>query len=293
MTLSPWDGYDIAALLAVEPIGSSRWRTKYGDANVNGRCYGGQLLGQALSAALMDVPPGREATAMQFLFLQGALPEEAIDLQVTTLQEGKRFSSRHVRGSQANGRIVLDAHATCAQTQDAPSHTSKSVAPADEHPERLPRFDEVDSSLVSGLMPLGGYPDNCEASIDFRVPDPSRQLSASTMDGAFRFWMRTSRGLPDNPRVHAAAFAFLSDWWLNFSSLGLHLRNLGDRRLYVASLNHTLWLHRPFRADQWLHVLSSSQSGANGRALSIGLVHDLDGRHVATITQECLLGYGD
>lgn len=71
-------------------------------------------LGQAMAAALQDVPVGREATMMQFLFLQGAMPNEAIEFQVTSLQEGKRFSSNHVRALQGNGRTVLDAHVTCA-----------------------------------------------------------------------------------------------------------------------------------------------------------------------------------
>ena len=132
---------------------------------------------------------------------------------------------------------------------------------------------------------------NLVSNSEFRIPDPDRQLGPSTMNGRFRFWIRATQALPDDPRVHAAAFAYLSDWWLNFSSLGLHLRGLGERRLYIASLNHAIWLHRPVRADQWLHVDSTSPASAAGRGLSIGAVHDQQGRSLATITQDCLMAY--
>lgn len=293
MTHTPWNELNIEQLLALDAAGPGRWRTRHGDANLNARSYGGQLLGQAMWAALMDVPAGREATMMQFLFLQGAIPQEALELQVTALQDGKRFSARHVRASQGNGRTVLDAQVTCAVALDAPSHSAPTTAPAGESPEDLPGFDEVDPALVHGLKRLGGYSESRKPSVEFRIPDPGRQLSPGNMNGRFRFWMRATQALPDDSRVHAAAFAYLSDWWLNFSALGLHLRDLGERKLYIASLNHAIWLHRPVRADQWLHVESMSPSSASGRGLSIGSVHDQQGRSVASLTQECLMGYAD
>lgn len=286
-----WNDLDIEALLTLDGLGEGRWRSRHGDPNLNGRSYGGQLLGQAMMAALMDVPADREATLIQFLFLQGAMPEEAVDFDVTVLQEGKRFSSRNVRAAQGNGRTVLDAQVTCAVPLDAPTHASPTTAPPGERPEDLARFDEVDRTTIGDITRLGGYSQDRKPGIEFRIPDPSRQLAETHMNGRFRFWMRTSKALPDDTRLHAAAFAYLSDWWLNFSSLGLHLRDLGGRRLYISSLNHALWLHRPVRADQWLHVDCTSPCAQAGRGLSIGAVHDQQGRMLATMTQECLMAY--
>lgn len=291
MPQATWNDLDIEALLTLDPLGQGRWRSRQGDANLNGRSYGGQLLGQALMAALMEVPADREATMMQFLFLQGAMPDEPLDFGVSVLQEGKRFSSRHVRGVQGNGRTVLDAQVTCALPLDAPTHTSPSSAPPGERPEDLARLNEVDPVLIADLTRLGGYSQNRKPSIDFRIPDPTRQLSQSLMDGRFRFWMRAIKPLPDDARLQAAAFAYLSDWWLNFASLGLHLRDLNGRPLYISSLNHALWLHRPVRADQWLHVACTSPCARAGRGLSIGSVHDQQGQLLATMTQECLMAY--
>lgn len=293
MTHTPWNQLHIDHLMTLDAVSPNVWRTRSGDANLNDRSYGGQLLGQAMMAGLLDVPEGRDATMMQFLFLQGAMPQEPVELQVTSLQEGKRFSSRHVRGRQGNGRLVLDAQVTCAVPMEAPAHGTPSKAPPGERPEDLATLADVDPALMQGIKRLGGYSEDRKPSIEFRIPEPDRQLAAATMDGRFRFWMRATQPLPEDARIHAAAFAYLSDWWLNFSSLGLHLNELGDRRLYIASLNHAIWLHRPVRADQWLHVDSVSPVGALGRGLSIGSVHDAQGRPLATLTQDCLMAYAD
>jgi acyl-CoA thioesterase-2 len=294
MPLATWDEQDVQALLTLE-AGSApgRWRSRWGDANLNGRSYGGQLLGQAMSAALMDVPDGRLPTMMQFLFMQGALPQEAIDFTVSPLQDGKRFSSRHVRGAQGSGRTVFDAQVTCALPLDAPEHAHPTGAPAGEHPDDLPAFDDVDEVLRSDIMRLGGYSGDHKPSIEFRIPDARRQLAAATATERFRFWMRLRNKLPGDARLHAAAFAYMSDWWLNFSSLAMHLRDIGERSLYISSLNHALWLHVPHRADEWVHVEAMSPRAGAGRGLSIGRYHDLQGRLVASATQECLMAYAD
>jgi acyl-CoA thioesterase-2 len=291
MPQARWNEQHLEELLTLDVQGGGRWRSRHGDANRNGRSYGGQLLGQAMMAALMDVPAGREATMMQFLFLQGAMPDEAVDFEVTPLQEGKRFSSRHVRATQGNGRTVLDAQVTCALPLDAPTHATASTAPAGERPEDLSALDEVDAALMQNITLLGGYSQDRKPSIEFRIPEPSRQLSSRHMNGRFRFWMRAAQPLPDDARMHSAAFAYLSDWWLNFAALGLHLRDLEGRALYISSLNHALWLHRPIHADQWMHVDCTSPCAQAGRGLSIGAVHDLQGRQLASMTQECLMAY--
>jgi acyl-CoA thioesterase II len=293
MLHTPWNELDIGQLLSLDPIAPCQWRTRHGDANRNARSYGGQLLGQAMMAGLMDMPADRAPTMMQFLFLQGALPQEPVLLQVTQLQDGKRFSSNNVRGRQANGRIVLDAQVSGAVAMEAPTHTTRTTAPKGEQPEKLALLNDLSPVLKRRIEQLGGYSLDSKPSIEFRIPDAERQLSPGSMDGRFRFWMRAVQPLVDNRRLHAAAFAYLSDWWLNFSALGLHLRDLGERQLYIASLNHAIWLHRPVRADQWLHVESTSPASAGGRGFSIGTVHDLNGVALATITQDCLMAYAN
>lgn len=290
--LPAWDPTDLRALLTLDPLGADRWRTRFGDANRNGRSYGGQVLGHAMRALAMNVPVGRAATALHYMFLQGAMPDQPIDLEVTTLQEGKRFSSRHVRGTQDQGRIaVLDAHASFALPLDAPVHEAATTA-RERDPDRLPTLAELPAEWNTALDGFGAYSLDQKPSLDFRIPDPAAQLASSQVDGRFRFWLR-ARDLTDvDPGLHAAAVAYLSDWWLNFASVAPHLK-IADagRRVYLSSLNHSLWFHRPPVADRWMHVALESPVGLDGRGLTIARMHDLQGRLVASAAQECLMAY--
>ena len=288
-----WNELDIAELLALARIAEGRWRSRHGDPNMNGRSYGGQLLGQAMMAALMDVPDGRAPSMIQLLFLQGAMPNEPIDFEVEVLQEGKRFSSRHVRGAQVGGRTVLDAHVTCALPLASPEHGRRSSAPTGERPEDQADLGGVPPALLEGVERLGGYSGDRKPSIEFRIPEAVRQMSADTSEPSFRFWMRATRPLPDDLRVRSAAFAYMSDWWLNFSGLAPHLHVARERKFYISSLNHALWLHAPVRPDEWLHVETESPRAGSGRALSIARVHDQAGRLVASATQESLMAFAD
>lgn len=293
MTLPAWDQNDLEQLLTLVPTGPGRWQSRYGDANRNGRSYGGQLLGQAMRAALMEVPAERRPTMMQFLFLQGAMPDEPIDFEVTPLQDGKRFSSRHVRATQWGNRTVLDAQVTCALPMEAPEHADATAAPAGERPEDLPTLADMPQAMLDEISRLGGYSNDRKPSVEFRIPQPEHQLAIESLQPRFRFWMKVHQELPDDDRIQTSAFAYISDWWLNFSSLGVHLRGMGQRKLYISSLNHALWMHRPVRADRWLHVETVSPAAASGRGLSVARMHDLEGHLVASATQECLMAYAD
>lgn len=286
-----WGGDDVSELLALDAVGAMRFRTCCGDANAHGRAFGGQILGQALIAAARTVAPGRAPTMMQFLFLQGTQWAQAIDLQVTTLQDGKRFSSRHVRGTQGADRAVLDAQVSFALPVQAPEHAAAPSFRADEDPQALPTLDELPASWGERIGQANGYGFFTKSAIDFRFADPSAGLRLESSAPRLRFWLRLRHPLADDPALHAAAFAYLSDWWLNFPASGAHLEALLQRRerLYVASLNHAIWLHRPLRADDWLHVETVSPAAAFGRGISVARVHDRVGRLVASATQECLM----
>jgi acyl-CoA thioesterase-2 len=288
-----WDGIDIGALVALEPIGSLRYRSRYGDGNLNGRSYGGQVLGQAMMAASLSAPEDRSVSTFQLLFLRGADPDRRIDFEVKILQEGKRFSSRHISGFQGDGRAVLDAHATFCAPQLAPSHAAPSFA-REENPENLLELNILPPALMQQLRPLGPYSNHVKPCMDFRIPDIDHQLSAKSAQSRLRYWLRGRYSLASDSRTRAAVFAYLSDWWLNFSSLGGHLRDLQSHEpLYIASLNHCIWFHRAFSPDRWMHFESESACAEGGRGLSIARVHDQDGLMLATATQESLMVYPD
>ena len=176
-------------------------------------------------AASLSAPKDRPASAFQLVFLRGADPTRRIDFEVRVLQEGKRFSSRHVLGVQSDGRAVLSAHATFGAPLPAPGHAAPSTA-REEDPESLQELTTLPSALMEQLRPLGPYSNHVKPCMDFRIPDIERQLAAKTAQSRLRYWLRGKRPLASGTRAQAAVFAYLSDWWLNFSSLGGHLRDL-------------------------------------------------------------------
>jgi acyl-CoA thioesterase-2 len=289
--IPPWNGRDLAELLALDAMAPDTFRTRCGDANAHGRAYGGQILGQAIMAAARTVPGGRAMSAMQFMFLQGTLHDASLDLTVTALQDGKRYSIRHVRGLQQDDRYVLDAQISFAvPITGAPAHGAPPGSALGD-PDVLPTLAELPPAWGASVERAVGYRLAVKDVLDFRFDAPPASLRLALPEPSVRFWVRLKNRLPDDdPHLHAAAFAYLSDWWLNYTAVGAHQdAALEIGGLYVASLNHAIWLHCPLRADEWLHFDCVSPAAANGRGLSIARVHDRGGRLVASCTQECLM----
>ena len=228
-----WDGGDIAELLDLDAPSPGQFRSRLGEPNENGRVYGGQMLGQTLAAAARTVPEGRPATAMQFVFLSGARPEMPIDYAVTSLQDGKRFSSRHVRGVQAGGRIVCDANATFAAPLAGAAHRAAppSDCGLDRNPERCPRLTEIDSPGAANIERVLAYTLHAHPAIDFRAPF-AEDLSGDDgrAEPRMRFWIRMRGQLCDDGALHAAAFAYLSDYWINFVACIPHVAPTAAKR---------------------------------------------------------------
>lgn len=288
--VAEWDGRDVAALLDLSQIAPGGFRSRFAEPNEHGRIYGGQLLGQAVAAAARTVAGDRSATYLQFLFAAGGLTDEAIDYDVATLQEGKRFSSRSVRGAQAGGRIVCEASVSFAKTLDGPSHGSS--APADSgfalDPERLPGLADIDAPEVRDVERTLEYGYREHPAIDMRAPFVDDLLRGDANGPRVRFFIRVRPALGDAPALHAAAFAYICDYWINFAACIAHVRPAAPK-LYVASLNHAIWFHEPFRADDWLLFDCVSPRAAHGRGLTTARVYARSGAMVASATQECLL----
>ncbi len=286
-----WDGHNLLELLDMDEVQPQRsFVTRCGDANPNGRSYGGQILAQTLMAAARTVPAGRMPTMMQFLFLQGTLHDQALQLDVNALQDGKRFSSRHVRGTQGAARAVLDAQVSFATELPAPQHALAPAFAADEDPLAFPTLQDLPAQWAVDVEASVGYAFGHKEVVEFRLPEVPSGMQLDIARPRLRFWIRLRQSLPDDMAVHAAAFAYLSDWWMNYPAVGAHVAAMrGSAGLYIASLNHALWLHRPLRANEWMHFDSSSPAAAHGRGLTVARIHNRQGELVASTTQECLM----
>lgn len=288
-----WDGRNVADLLNLAAVGDDRFRSHCSEINERGRVFGGQMLGQAMAAAAQTVAPDRPATHLQFLFAAGGRPEQPIDYEVARLQDGKRFSSHAVRGLQANGRIICNASVSFAGAFEAPGHQA---APPDDcglsfEPERLPALEDIDPADVRDVERAFGYGYQPHAAVELRAPYVADLLKTASQEPRVRFFIRLRQSLADEAALHACAFAYLSDYWINFVACIPHVEATTTTRtkLYIASLNHAIWFHRPLRADQWLLFDSRSPSSAFGRGLATARIYAQSGDLVATVAQECLL----
>lgn len=278
---------DLPSLLRLVPLGDGLHRSVSNERNLNGRVYGGQVIAQLLVAAMAEVPAERRPTVLQMVFLQGPQAALPIDYRVTALQDGSRFSSRHVRANQG-AQLVADAHVSFQMPTDGPEHQDRPPFWATA-PETLVPIDFIDRSLRERLR-AGGYGGGgAHPFIDFRLIDPQHRLFPDGGGETFALWFRIERPMPDEPGLHAAALAYLSDWWTTYPSLAPHMPRTSGGGYYVASLNHSLWLHAPCRADEWLLCVARSSRANGARGLNSADIYTREGVLVASMAQQCLL----
>jgi acyl-CoA thioesterase-2 len=129
--------------------------------------------------------------------------------------------------------------------------------------------------------------------VDFRSRHDGDLFSIRSSEPTKQIWTRTPVAMPDDPLMHEALFAYVSDYGLLWTSLQPHGIRMGDPRLQIASLDHTIWFHRPFRMDDWLRFEMESPNASGGRGLCLAHVYDRDGALVATLAQEGLIRLRD
>ena len=250
------------------------------------RVYGGQVLGQSLSAAVQTVEPDRPIHSIHGYFLLAGDPEHEIIYDVERIRDGGSFTTRRVKAIQ-HGRAIFAMSASFHKSEESFDHQSSmpAVPPADS----LPSLGELMSKLANEL------PENMRAywqranPIDMRIVDPSRYTSREPREPQQVVWLRTNGPLPDDSRLHFAALAYASDFTLLDTALVAHGKVLYDPDIQLASLDHAMWFHRPFRADDWLLYVQDSPSAFGARGFCRGSIYDRQGRLVASTAQEGLM----
>ncbi|MCW2606729.1 MAG: acyl-CoA thioesterase [Frankiales bacterium] len=249
------------------------------------RVFGGQVAGQALVAAGRTVPEDRPVHSLHAYFLRPGDPSIPIVYTVDRIRDGRSFTTRRVVGIQ-HGKAIFNLQASFAVAEEGLSH--QHPVPDAPDPETLPTMEEV-------LRPIGGPAHTWwlgRTPIDARpVTDPSQVVRArggQGTDGA-QIWMRTNEKLPDDPLVHVCAAAFASDMTLLDAVLVRHGMTWDDDLQAGASLDHAMWFHGPFRADEWFLYEQQSPWAGGARGLARGVLSTRDGRRVASVVQEGLL----
>ncbi|MEV6599529.1 acyl-CoA thioesterase II [Actinoplanes sp. NPDC051346] len=249
------------------------------------RVFGGQVAGQALVAAGRTVDPERPVHSLHSYFVRPGDPTVPIEYSVETVRDGRSFSVRRCTAQQ-HGKAIFLMSASFQVAEEGLDHHS---AP----PEGVPGPEETPTTRDW----LAKYPERREAlswgprAIDVRyvntpgwVPPGDRAAAKQQ-----RVWMRINGKLPDDPLIHACALTYASDLSLLDAVLSVHGEVWGPGGVIGASLDHALWFHRPFRADEWFLYDCTSPSASGSRGLAAGRMLTRDGVHIASAVQEGLL----
>lgn len=280
---------DLLELLELEPLEINIYRGANRDVGT-GRVFGGQVFAQALVAARRTVSEPREAHSVHGYFLREGDFRAPIVYFVDRPRDGRSFTSRRVTAIQ-HGEAIFHLSASFHLAEPGLDH--QTAMPKVPDPESLtPEIDMIRAKADRIPENLRGILTQ-DRPIDFRPvhpADPFERHKPVAAEQARRVvWFRVPERMPDTPMLHQAVLAYASDYGFLPTSLQPHDVRFRDPRLIIASLDHTLWMHRPFRADEWLLYVSDSPAAFGARGFVRGQVFTRDGRLVASAAQEGLI----
>jgi acyl-CoA thioesterase-2 len=266
------------------------------------RVYGGQVLAQSLVAAQRTVgrdpaagrsaPPSNDLTeprqmhSLHSYFLLAGDPKVPIIFEVERVRDGGSFTTRRVKAVQ-HGQAIFVMSVSFQKEETAFDH--QAPMPDVPGPENLPSDSKLREEIAARL------PENLrsyllrERPIEMRPVEYERYVERKARPARQHVWMRTTGALPDDPQIHQCVLAYASDFTLLDTALMPYGKLMFDNDVQLASLDHALWVHRPFRADEWLLYAQDSPSASGARGFSRGSVYRLDGTLVASTVQEGLM----
>ncbi|NUR28041.1 MAG: acyl-CoA thioesterase II [Catenulispora sp.] len=274
----------LVRLLDLERAGDLRF-VGHSPAELPIRVYGGQVAAQALCAAGRTVDASRHVHSLHGYFVRAGDPRQPIEYAVEVIRDGRSFSVRRTVAIQEGKPIFLmsasfqieesglDHHAPGPEDVPGPEGLPTMLDRLTPYPERAELWQTIPRPLDVRYVGEPGW-----VRPGTRQPDPHQ-----------RVWMRIDGKLPADPLLHACALTYASDLTLLDSVLSVHGEVWGPGGVIGASLDHALWFHRPFRADEWFLYDCWSPSASGARGLATGRMIDIEGRHIATAVQEGLL----
>ena len=273
---------DLISLLDLEVIEVNIFRGRSPEENRQ-RVFGGQVAGQALVAASRTIDDrDRRVHSLHAYFLRPGDPTTPILYDVDRIRDGKSFSTRRVVAIQ-HGQAIFNLQASFHAHEDGLTHQvpMPQVPAADTLPDFKTRM-EPHKAL------LGEWYDR-PRPIDIRYVESDPMSRSRTPTVSQQVWLRADGTLPDDPTLHACIVTYASDMTLLDTTVLPHGLNWTDSGVQMASLDHAMWFHRPFRADEWLLYAQETPSAANGRGFATGSVFTSEGKLAVTVVQEGLV----
>lgn len=275
---------ELIDLLDLEEIEQNHYRAT-GPNEGWQRVYGGQVIGQALVAASRTVPEDRYAHSLHGYFLRAGDRSTPILYTVDRIRDGRSFTTRRVVAIQ-HGLAIFSMSISFQVHEDGLNH--QFPMPEAPDPEGLPDERTLRRQWAERL-PEHNEALSREQPIDVRPIDPQDVFHPQHKPPHQMCWMKSRDPLPDDRRLHQCVLAYLSDWSLLDTATLPHAVSFVQHNIQMASLDHALWFHRPFRADEWLLYVQDSPSAGGARGLNRGLIYNRTGELVASAAQEGLV----
>ncbi|HCF24107.1 MULTISPECIES: acyl-CoA thioesterase domain-containing protein [unclassified Novosphingobium] len=273
-------------LLAVRPDGEDRFTGRRKRGGV-GRVFGGEVIAQALNAAEATVPDDRPAHSLHAYFLRGGSEEHSSDYQVTRDFDGGSFSNRRVVASQ-QGRPIFNLTASFQRHEEGLHHIDAEM-PDVPPPEELEPEVEVRRRFAEQARPEARHHFLSQRPVEMRAVEGRHWMNPVPAPPRSHSWFKTVAALPDDPSIHRAILAYASDMTLLGTCALPHGLSWARGEVVSASLDHAVWFHEPFRADEWLLYATDSPWSGGGRGFNRGRIFTRDGRLVASVAQEGMI----
>ena len=274
----------LVSLLDMETLETHLFRGASQDLGFR-QLFGGQVLGQALSAASKTVDAGRQAHSLHGYFLRAGDAGKPVIYQVEPVRDGATFSTRRVMAIQ-NGRPIFTCSASFHIREEGFSH--QATIPDVPPPEQLVSDAELTpelSRLLNDEKRIKMLRDKPIETRPVQVLDPLHPQRSKPVK---QVWFKASGTLPDCPALHRYLLAYTSDFSLLTTSLLPHGASIWQPQMQVASLDHAIWFHDDVRMDEWLLYSMDSPWSRGGRGFARGSIFSRDGRLVASVAQEGL-----
>jgi len=278
---------DVLSILDLEPLEVNLFRGRSPQSRWQ-RVFGGQVIGQALVAACRTVEDvaTRPPHSLHAYFLLGGDPRVPIIYEVDRIRDGRSFTTRRVMAIQ-HGRAIYSMSVSFHIAEHGWSHQFE--MPDVTKPDELPSEAEVRDKLLPRMPdPVRRYYER-DRPIELRPVEYGRYLGEKIPGNRFHIWFRATGRLPDEPAIHQCVLAYASDMTLLDTALVPLGKTVFNEDVMAASLDHALWFHRPFRADEWLLYAEDSPNLGGARGFARGLIFASDGTLVASVAQEGLL----
>ncbi|MBX3226720.1 MAG: acyl-CoA thioesterase II [Labilithrix sp.] len=277
---------DLVKLLALERIEENLFRGQSQDLGW-GTVFGGQVVGQALSAAAQTVPKERHVHSLHAYFLRPGDVSRPIVYDVDRIRDGSSFTTRRVVAIQ-NGKPIFNL--SCSFQKDEPGFEHQEPMPEAPPPETVKRDQDRFAAFADRLPAFVRERAVAERPIDLRIVGEEDDPFLPNPKSARRMvWLKAAHALPDDPALHAYLLAYASDFAFVTTAMLPHGKTWLTPGMQVASIDHVMWFHRRLRIDEWLLYVMDSPAAQGARGLARGLVFTRDGALVASSAQEGLM----